>query len=281
MKSLTLITGFWGPESLKRKDGRNPIPFYFEGFQKLKIPSDIPIVYFIEPEWQHLLSHREKELVVSRPFNELSYVPSFDKCKNLKPFQNYGPTKDTLEFSIMSWSKPDLLAEVARSNPFNTSHFAWIDFGIAHVADLVGVDWQEITQSISDKVRICNMMATSPHEILDLSQFYSFNRGRVASGFVTGCAENIDTYAKAFRKEHESMIESGWRVMDEMIMATMLAREPANYERYYANYNGILANYSKTRRDIENLMMNMNVCQSLGLSNEAIKIRHSLETFFH
>ena len=39
-------------------------------------------------------------------------------------------------FAVITWAKTALLAEIARENPFGSSHLAWIDFGYAHVGDL-------------------------------------------------------------------------------------------------------------------------------------------------
>jgi len=40
---------------------------------------------------------------------------------------------DSLEYMLIGNSKLEWLQRAARANPFATSHFAWIDFGIAHI----------------------------------------------------------------------------------------------------------------------------------------------------
>jgi hypothetical protein len=44
--------------------------------------------------------------------------------------------KDTLNYMITMNAKIEYLQDTVKENPFNTSHFAWIDFGIFHVLHL-------------------------------------------------------------------------------------------------------------------------------------------------
>jgi glycosyl transferase family 25 len=64
-----------------------------------------------------------EEMKTYKIINELSPKLPVKRC----------PIKDSLNYMILMNSKAEFVYNVSIINPFNTEHFAWIDFGICHV----------------------------------------------------------------------------------------------------------------------------------------------------
>ena len=69
------------------------------------------------------------------PFINIEELETYKLIKSLNPELPHNRTEchDTLNFLILINSKTEFLYKTTLSNPFNTDHFAWIDFSIFHV----------------------------------------------------------------------------------------------------------------------------------------------------
>lgn len=268
---LTCVTGFWGPEALERDPERRPAEVYLRLFAELHGQVPWPMIVWVDPSWADAVAAivargaPAERRVIARAFDELPYARERSALETLRPFDNHDPRKDTIGFSVVMWAKPDLLADAIDLGGPAIERWAWIDFGIAHVADLGAVDWRAIEAQAPERVRLCTMRATAPEEIENLAEFYRGNRGKVAGGFFTGSAGAMQGFRARFHAELGRMRATGRRVHDEQILATLLAREPGAYECWYADYAGILTNYVGIRRDAPTILDGLAYCRDRRL----------------
>ncbi len=268
---LTLVTGFWDPAALGRDVGRRPGQVYLRLFTELHRTVPWPIVAWVDPRWADAVraivaaGAPAPRHVVPRSVEDLPHAPERDALGTLRPFDNHDPSKDTLGFSVATWSKPDLVVDAMRLDGCSGARWAWIDFGIAHVADLGGIDWQAIARVAPERVRLCTMRATAAAEVEDRAEFYRLNRGRMAAGFFTGSGPAMVDLRARFHAELGRMRGTGRRGLDEQVLAVLLACDPGNFERWYADYAGILANYVAIRRDVGTILAGLADCRARGL----------------
>ena len=269
--SLTLVTGFWDPRTLGRERHPRTADEYLRLFAQLHGRVPWPIVAWVDPAWADAVNAivasgaPAPRRIIPRAFEDLPHAKRRDAFAPLPPFDNHDPRKDTLGFSIATWAKPRLVVDAIELDEFSSARWAWIDFGIAHVADLDGVDWCAIAALAPEQVRLCTMRATAPAEIEDLSEFYRGNRGKIAGGFFTGDAEAMRGLRARFRKELERMRAAGRLVSDEQILAALTAREPDAFDRWYGDYAGILVNYTGIRRDVATVLDALTDCRQRSL----------------
>jgi hypothetical protein len=268
---LALVTGFWDPRTLGRERHPRTTDEYLRLFAQLHARVPWPIVVWVDPPWVDAVraivagGAPGPRRVVARAFEDLPHARRRQAFASLRPFDNYDPRKDTLQFLIMMWSKSDLVVDAMDLDEFASPRWAWIDFGIAHVADLGGVDWRAIATLAPERVRLCTMRATAPAEIEDLAEFYRGNRGKIAGGFFTGGAEAMRGLRARFGRELEDMRAAGRLVSDEQILATLTARVPEAFERWYGDYAGILVNYTGIRRDVTTVLDALADCRQRSL----------------
>jgi hypothetical protein len=265
------VTGFWGPEALERDPDRRPADVYLRLFAELQGQVPWPMVVWVDPTWADAVAAivaraaPAERRVIPRAFDALPYAKERGALETLRPFDNHDPRKDTIGFSVVMWAKPELVVDAIGLEGPGSERWAWIDFGMAHVADLGAVDWRAIEALAPERVRLCTMRATAPEEIENLAEFYRGNRGKVAGGFFTGSADAMRGLRARFHAELGRMRATGRRVHDEQIFATLLAREPGTYECWYADYAGILTNYAGIRRDVPTILDGLAYCRDRRL----------------
>lgn len=268
---LALVTGFWDPLVLGRDPRLRPAAAYLRLFEHLQRLIPWPIVVWVDPLWRdevEAIVARDApapRLILARAFHDLPHARERSRIESLRPFDNYGPRKDTVGFSILTWAKPYLVADAIRLNALESRRWAWIDFGIAHVADLEDVDWGAIAEAAPERLRVCTMRATALAEIENLAGFYRANCGKVAAGFFTGSTHAMLDLCARFDEEIDGMWATGRRVLDEQILAALTAREPHAFERWYADYPGVIANYVVIRRDVPTILDGLTDCREREL----------------
>lgn len=280
--ALTLVTGFWDPRALGRDAHPRTMERYLGFFAELHRLVPWPIVAWVDPAWADAVSAivardaPARRRVIPRAFEDLPRAKARESFAALRVFDNHDPSKDTLGFSIVTWAKPELVVEAIELDEFAGARWAWIDFGLAHVADLRDVDWLGIAALAPERVRLCAMRATAPDEIRDLPEFYRGNRGKIAASFFTGGAEAMRGLRSRFRRELTRMRGTGRRVHDEQILAALTAREPAAFEHWYADYTGIVVNYTGIRRDIGTILDALADCRQRSLSAFGVDLARGL-----
>jgi len=132
--SLTYVSAFMKIYEAEVVIGRS-FEYRLENAKKL-LDAKIPLVLYISPCYLEAI----QALYPDRPFTEYRVMDLSDTetYQLLKPFEHKCPTnrhleKDTFEFMALMNAKTEFIANVIRTNPFETGSFAWVDFSIFHV----------------------------------------------------------------------------------------------------------------------------------------------------
>ena len=278
---LTLVTGFWPQKNQNIRTSA----VYVRLFDELitHINGAMPIVCCADPSLEDALGSaiRGHQNVTLQPIptEDLRYVRQRPRFAELIPAGSSNPVRDTIDYAMIVWSKLDVVNRVARD--IVTSHVGWIDFGMPHVVELMDVDWDEVvTESIrTDRIRLCERYATSPSEVADPWYFYSNNSARVAGGFMTGAKETWSDFARHFDGEIDRMVPTGTYALEEQMLAALTAQHPNMFERWFADYFGMLKNIRHVRRDVETVLTNLHHCRVDNIpSNGASIVRVLLDS---
>ncbi len=283
-KSLTLVTALYDLHAMENAVHRNP-----EVYQRLfwyVATIDLPLVIYAEKKHvasiEKIIAKFQSTVyagrkIIQRELSELPYYQYKDDLAKLKSFNNAEPVH-TLNYSILTNSKVDLMMEVAKSNPYQSSHFAWIDFGISHVADTYNINWPQIVRELPQQVKLYILLSTTPTETKNRQFFYASNRGRVAAGFFSGTEASLSKFQELCDKEFKQMLKGTYRAMEEQIMAVVTTENPKLYAYAYGDYTGVLLNFCNIRRDIDLIMLNLERCRMKGLHYMATDIAKQLVT---
>jgi hypothetical protein len=215
----------------------------------LVLKAEIPIIIFAEEKYREsILSCRgtTPTVFIGTRFDEIPYVVYSDLIRlsrRQNPIRNSNTNKDTVNYTILMVSKIDFLSRAAQLNPFRSTHLAYIDLGIGHVAR--PPNWKELTDAIgqTDRVRLCCMRNTSANEIKNRFNFYSYLRGRICGGFITCPISLIGNFNRIYVEEIISSLALEIAPNDEQVLTTLVVKCPDLFNLYYGDYCDCVANY--------------------------------------
>jgi hypothetical protein len=276
--NITLVSAFWNPKDLGRERHARQRKDYLYYFDILHRAVPFPIVVYAEPdactEIQTLVGDNKFRKVVPYSFHDLPYVQNRTSFEHMKRPENGDPLKDTLGFAFATWGKFEVMEKAVTSNPFSTSRFGWIDFGLAHVASL-HLDWNKHMANVPEKIKLLEMRSSSPREVQN-PEWHRFIRGRIAAGFMTGSGEAFSELRKDFLEEVESAKCSSWYPLEEQVLSILIAKHPDRYEVYFGDYGQVVSNYNIPCGGVPTILLNLRHSRDMGMNAHACKIAHSL-----
>jgi hypothetical protein len=122
--SFTIVTAF-----LLQKDDStsSKILDYMNRFEYLK-SLNIPTIVYLDQSLKMKESDNLKIIPIS-----LKDTWIFKQSDSFVIPKYRNQEKDTVEYMMIQNSKIEFMVDASVKNPFHTSHFIWIDFGISHV----------------------------------------------------------------------------------------------------------------------------------------------------
>jgi len=234
---------------------------YIELSKKFILTLPYPLIIFIE--------NNEKELYdyiyeIRKNFNllELTYIYQIDLketyfYKDLSKLEELQKTyfiingdlsHETPMYIILNNNKFFFMEKTIELNPFNSSHFIWMDFGINHVAQNTEKihEWINL---IPDKIK---QMCINPYiENVDNKQMFQVIYHHTAGGLFSGSKENMLKYIELFKKKTEQIYNENWYQIDEAVMTMVQRDNPELFDLFYGDYQGIISNYLSPIHDIE------------------------------
>ena len=278
---LLFVTGFWSAETLGRASTR-ATESYLHLFAELHRALPFPLHVWIEPALEERVARIAGKprpagrVVAAKRFEDLPYSHLVERCEALPHMVNADPRgKESIPFSTTSWAKAALVDEAARLHGATSEahRVAWIDFGLAHVADM-RIDWRAVGNMIraAERVQVCEMRPTSPREIADLGEYYTYNRGRIAAGFFSAPPAEVRWFAEEIDRAVDEVLEVGRVVLEEQIMSVICARHPERFQPYSSDYQGILRNLPGIERDLGTVLYALSSAREQALSARGLEI---------
>lgn len=284
-KSTTLITGFFDLQK-REKSSRRDKDYYFEKAEFL-FKQDQNIIFFIDTEyyfdiWKRRKAHNllDKTYIIPVACEDLEYVKLHLEATKLNflkhPVHNFQPGKETPLYILITWSKFKLLNAAVRLNPFNSTHFAWIDFGLSHIAKTHDTILDLCLSQFEDKIKILSMKHLAKTELVDMNRYYDWIWGKMAAGFITGSKDNMLRLCDLFDKKVENVMKLGRAILEEQILPLIHAENPDLFKFYYGDYDYILFNYHKLQGNVNIILANVVWCRERNEFDMANEICEAL-----
>lgn len=172
----------------------------------------------------------------------------YDLLPQLTQFQlNSGtPNKDTLKYILTMCNKTEWLREAIHMNPYKSTNFVWIDFGIRHVFKGSDRDFINTLNLFEhkkyDKIRIASiddLRNPLQHNIFTTVCWY------FAGGVVGGNKDALLLFADLMQQECRQIAERHHTLMWEVnIWYLIYTKYKTVFDPYYCDHNNtILTNY--------------------------------------
>lgn len=268
--TITIVTGFF--DLPKRGLGLSKsLDVYFEKAEKLmQVPC--PMIIYCDPELvERILNMRSKynleskTLCVGCAFEDLEYYIQYfqmaTSALRINPLLNGNAQKDTPAYFVLNWSKITLLQKSIESNPFSSTHFLWIDFGVCHVAKTSETTFTDILSFQFDKIRCLCMKHVCKTELQNMQLYYSYRWGKIAGGVFGGSREYLTQLITKYDYKLETLLKQNFAIMDEQIFSLLMHESPEIFDVYYGDYEYVLENFCYIKGNFETIINNIQWCK--------------------
>jgi hypothetical protein len=263
---------------------------YLQIAEQFMMQLPYPLMIFIDPD-DHILyefitqkrqKYADKTFICQEKFYNTYFYKDLDKIRELQ--QQYhiynGDLKhETPLYVVLNNNKFHFMEKAIEKNPFGSSHFIWIDFGINHVAKSPEKIHEWIGK-VPDKVK---QLCINPYiEKDDPKTFFQYIYHHTAGGLFSGSVSYMKEYIQLFKKKVDEVYSEGWYQVDEAIMTMVQRENPHLFEYFYGDYEGILANYEYPNNSILLiLVMLYKVLNNAECFHWTLHILNYLEPYFN
>jgi hypothetical protein len=288
----TIVTMIYDIRKMENREGDNnrKASGYIELAKNFILKLPYPLVIFIDPDENEIYdsiyterkAHNLLELtyIYKLDFKETYFYKDLSRLEELQKIffiRNGRLDHETPLYVILNNNKFCFMEKTIELNPFNSSHFLWLDFGINHVAKDTDYIHTWIT-NIPDKIK---QLCINPYiEKIDPKIYFENIYHNCAGGLFSGSKENMLKYIELFKQKTEQIYSEDWYQIDEAVM-TMVQRE--NYELFdffYGDYEGIITNYLKPLHSWWLINSNIEKCLRMNNTKYLYHILIYLDTFF-
>jgi hypothetical protein len=241
--SITFVTAFFDI-GRKTDDPSNKFENYFERINALlKIPINL---YFFTTQDMH-----DKLVYEPRPnlkFMIVEAIPYFDRLPQVeqiwKTYITDNPTKDTPQFVCFTHAKFQFVKRAIEANPFDSTHYAWIDAGLFKVATH-GERLPQLTTP--NKIKLMVLHYIGKNEVLD-PNFILTCRYKIAGGLWIGPKDLMLRFIDLMIEVVETDLAQNRLGLEQEYMAIIYRRHPDLFDPYYGTFADLILNYERCER---------------------------------
>jgi tetratricopeptide (TPR) repeat protein/predicted GH43/DUF377 family glycosyl hydrolase len=264
---LTIVTCLF---DLATRDGtkRRSVDEYLK-LGEFVFALDQDIVFFIDPSIADAVHARrlaygklERTVIIPVALEDLECWRHKVAVDSLPMPDGCRPDKDTANFTVLTWAKFELLQKALARDPFKSTHFAWMDFGIAYMADTEMLPFDAPSDLVS-------LLVLQPFDAdyVRSPDYWKRLQQNVAATYFVGSRENIARITQAFWQAVELALSIGYRPLEQEILTYLVVQEPSRFSLRRGFYRDVLRAF----KPLLGLVM--------IVKNEAHGITKTLDTF--
>lgn len=286
----TLVTAYFNlttcPDASKKIIERNLNYYMHHSISTLSLPYNL-VIYCDEESLPIIQEIRPKEfdsrtVYKIRKFDELT----FESCPCVDTNHNYyGLTfsqyrdkinqnrrehpykfdeRNTASYYLFCMSRYLMLIETINENPFQSTHFAWINFCIERMGYKNLVHLPECLLTNRDKFSTCYIDYIPLWYIQNTALYYERGLANMCSGFFTGNAHYMRMTCKYIIEKFLYYLDLGYGHADEQLYSPVYYDHPELFDHYYGDYTEMITNYKyiyeRPTEPIRNLIRNSFEC---------------------
>lgn len=207
---------------------------------------------------RNALGYKNISLVISLNIEQLyfyKFKAYIDKCYKHSP----GDNKINATTTLIQLSKFELVYRGIKLNPFNTTHFSWIDVNLLskyfnnstnYFEPFIYDKLNAIAENPKDKMTVQLINCWTPQEYECLSQFGKEYRWIVAGGFYTIDVDTALFLLPKFIQQAEDLIHQRFIQNDECIFAFMIDKYEDRFNYVLGDYQDSIYNYYKIEKNM-------------------------------
>jgi hypothetical protein len=225
----------------------------FEEIQKIR-PS------FLEHKTKYVIrefdsfSFQDTEVPEFTDFTFKTYREIINSNRSKKPY--YFDNRNTASYYLFCMSRYIMLKETIQNNPFESTHFSWINFCIERMG-YMNVKYLDEALSIKrNKFSTCYIDYIPKSLVENMNEYFKWGRCSMCSGFFTGNKEYMYKVCDLIGKKFLFYLHNGYGHADEQLYSPVYFENPDLFEHYYGDYQQMITNYTYVYDAPENPIRN-------------------------
>lgn len=270
----TLVTAYFNltkcPDASPEIHKRNKRYYLEHSVSTLSLPYNL-VIYCDEESFSQIIKIRPSELARKTIYVILPFdLFEFNKKRTGTTFAEYREKirenrishpyefdgRNTPSYYLFCMSRYIMLKQTIEKNPFQSTHFAWINFcmermgipNIRRLPEALSVERNKFSTCYIDYI---------PESFVQNTAVY-FQRGlcSMCSGFFTGNGEFMYKVCDLIEDQFLEYLDQGWGHADEQLYSSVFFERPDLFEHYYGDYNEMITNYVHIYERPENPLRN-------------------------
>ena len=260
----TLVTAYFNltkcydaSEEINKRD----FNYYFNSaVSTLSLPYNL-VIYCDTDSYEKIKSIRphylsEKTKYIVKEFDDIKFVKN--NVKLTQSFKDYREiiinnrknnpyhfdNRNTASYYLFCMSRYSMLKEIIQTNPFNSTHFGWINFCIERMGykNLIYLD--EALSVKRDKFSTCYIDYIPPDLINNTWEYFRWGRCSMCSGFFTGNQIYMYKVCDLIENKFLEYLAKGFGHADEQLYSPVYFENPELFEHYFGDYHQMITNYT-------------------------------------
>ena len=209
----------------------------------------IDLIKKIRPEYLNNKTHyviRKFDEFKFKKENQLLNENFSDYRKKIIENRKLVPAADnrnTASYYLFCMSRYTMLKEIIELNPFNSTHFCWINFCIERMGFKNLIRLSEGLAVNRDKFSTCYIDYIPESMINNLNEYFEWGRCSMCSGFFTGNKEYMYKVCDLIENKFLEYLDKGYGHADEQLYSPVYFENPSLFEHYYGDYSQMITNY--------------------------------------
>lgn len=282
LKNITIVTGMWdlGRGEINGWSKRN-FDEYKQNFFKLltlNVPMCVWIPRNLEHEVRTIRGNKPTHLFFKELEDFKTWFPFYEQHEKIRTNPSWrqiagwlegSPQADLPLYNPMMMTKMFMVNDSALVNPFNSSHFYWIDGGITNTVPLSYFNNGQIFQNIATGYDNSIVQIAYPYEPsteihgFEKNEFYracGLNPHTTTSvlisrgGFWGGPKHLIHKYNQIYYNILDSTIQNGTVGADECLFTIAAYQHPELIERFIIDSNGLIYPFFEKIADLPSFL---------------------------
>ena len=259
----TLVTAYFNltkcPDASNEIKARNETYYLDSAYSTLSLPynliiyCDIESLYsikrlrpeYLEPKTRYIICEFDKFKIIKKEYNtDVTFKDYRNKIidnRNVKPY--HFDNRNTASYYLFCLSRYIMLKDVITNNPFNSTHFGWINFCIERMGyqNLIRLD--EALFVKRDKFSTCYIDYIPENLVQNTTEFFRYGRCSMCSGFFTGNADYMYKVCDLIENKFLEYLQQGYGHADEQLYSPVYFENKELFEHYYGDYQQMITNY--------------------------------------
>jgi hypothetical protein len=194
---------------------------------------------------------KDKTVYIVNEFDEMrfdqeskTFAEYREKIKENRINRPYNfDNRNTASYYLFCMSRYLMLKYTILCNPFQSTHFGWINFCIERMGYKNLVHLSEGLAVNRDKFSTCYIDYIPESLVKDTAEYYRWGRCGMCSGFFTGNKEHMYKVCDLIENKFLAYVDQGYGHADEQLYSPVYFENPELFEHYYGDYLQMITNY--------------------------------------